>query len=162
MKLTRSRLTSQTLRVVLVEAKEEATLKDAEIAKLKKAFQLRNDGVRHNNFLYDKGSDGQPVGQPYCIRREQIDGVMIKLTYDDGIMRGNAIAHSARQSIGMFRSIMKPQRRLYEWRSIQSPGSNDGRYRKRQLRMAMRHRPDHRFTSPAPRNEHTYDIAIQG
>jgi hypothetical protein len=78
------------LKVALVEAKEEAALKDSEIAKLKKAFQLRNDGVRHNSFLYDKGSDGQPVGQPYCTRCEQIDGVMIKLTYDDG-MRGNAI-----------------------------------------------------------------------
>ena len=78
------------LKVALVEAKEEATAKDVEITKLKKAFQLRNDCVRHHNFLYDKKSDGKPLGQPYCTRCEQIDGVMIKLTYDEG-MRGNAI-----------------------------------------------------------------------
>jgi hypothetical protein len=30
------------------------------------------------------------LSQPYCTRCEQIDGVMIKVTYDEG-MRGNAI-----------------------------------------------------------------------
>jgi hypothetical protein len=39
------------LKVALVEAKEEAAVKDGEIAKLKKAFQLRNDCVRHYKFL---------------------------------------------------------------------------------------------------------------
>jgi hypothetical protein len=78
------------LKIALVEAKEEAAAKDSEIAKLKNAFQLRNDCVRHYNFLYDKSADGKPQGQPYCTRCEQIDGVMIKVTYDEG-MRGDAI-----------------------------------------------------------------------
>jgi hypothetical protein len=78
------------LKVALVEAKEEAAAKDGEINKLKAAFQPRSDCVRQYNFLYDKGVDGKPVGQPYCTRCEQIDGVMIKVTYDEG-MRGNAI-----------------------------------------------------------------------
>jgi hypothetical protein len=78
------------LKIALVEAKEEATTKEAEIITLKKSFQLRADCVRHYNFLYDKSVDGKPQGQPYCTRCEQIDGVMIKVTYDEG-MRGNAI-----------------------------------------------------------------------
>src|ERR1700722_14711551 len=78
------------VKIALVEAKEEAAAKDAEIAKLKNAFQLRSDCVRHNSFLYDKSAEGKPLGQPYCTRCEQIDGVMIKLTYDTG-ERGNAI-----------------------------------------------------------------------
>jgi hypothetical protein len=78
------------LKIALDEAKEEAAAKDGEIVRLKNAFQLRTEGVRHYNFLYDKSSDGKPQGQPYCTRCEQIDGVMIKVTYDDG-MRGNAI-----------------------------------------------------------------------
>jgi hypothetical protein len=78
------------LKVALVEAKEEVAAKDDAINKLKAAFQLRNDCVRQYNFLYDKSVDGKPVGQPYCTRCEQIDGVMIKVTYDDGV-RGNAI-----------------------------------------------------------------------
>jgi hypothetical protein len=64
MKLTRSRLTSQTLRVVLVEAKEEATLKDAEIAKLKKAFQLRNDGVSAQPHHFSGQSKSRPRREP--------------------------------------------------------------------------------------------------
>jgi hypothetical protein len=78
------------LKVALVEAKEEAGAKDGEINRLKKAFQLRTECVRHYNFLYDKSVDGKPHGQPYCTRCEQIDGVMIKVTHDKG-MRGNAI-----------------------------------------------------------------------
>jgi hypothetical protein len=78
------------LKVALIEAKEEAAAKDNEINKLKQSFQLRSDCVRYYNFLYDKSTDGKPQGQPYCTRCEQIDGVMIKLTYDDG-PRGNAI-----------------------------------------------------------------------
>jgi hypothetical protein len=78
------------VKIALVEAKEEAAAKDAEITKLKKSFQLHNECVRHFSFLYDKNAEGKPLGQPYCTRCEQIDGVMIKLTYDAG-ERGNAI-----------------------------------------------------------------------
>jgi hypothetical protein len=78
------------VKVALVETRDELEQKDREIARLKAAFQLKAEGVRRTNFLYDKAPDGQPKGQPYCPRCEQIDGVMIKLTYDEG-MRGNAI-----------------------------------------------------------------------
>jgi hypothetical protein len=78
------------VKVALVDAREEIAEREKEIARLKAAFQLREDCVRRDNFLYDKNPDGSPAGQPYCSRCEQIDGVMIKLTYDEG-MRGNAI-----------------------------------------------------------------------
>jgi hypothetical protein len=78
------------VKIALVEARDELEGKEKEIAKLKLAFHLREDCVRHENFLYEKKPDGTPRGQPYCPRCEQVDGVMIKLTYDEG-MRGNAI-----------------------------------------------------------------------
>ena len=78
------------VKVALVQARDDIESREKEMAKLKAAFQLREDCVRHENFLYDKKLDGSPRGQPYCPRCEQVDGLMIKLTYDEG-MRGNAI-----------------------------------------------------------------------
>jgi hypothetical protein len=78
------------LKIALVDARDEIDAKAREIAGLKAAFQLRGECVRQGNFLYDRKSDGAPIGHPYCSRCEQIDGVMIKLTYDAG-ERGNAI-----------------------------------------------------------------------
>jgi hypothetical protein len=51
---------------------------------------LSGDCIREGNFLCEKKADGSPWGQPFCPRCEQIDGVMIKLAYDEG-QRGNAI-----------------------------------------------------------------------
>lgn len=78
------------LKISLLEAREEIARRDAEISKLKASFQLRTESLRHNEMLYEKGPDGKPAGQPFCPRCEQIDGTMIKLTYDEG-MRGSAI-----------------------------------------------------------------------
>jgi hypothetical protein len=77
-------------KIALADAKELIDAKDAEITALKKNFQLRSEGVRHNGLLYDKSPSGDPAGHPYCPRCEEIDGVRIKLTYDEGA-RGNEI-----------------------------------------------------------------------
>ena len=70
-------------KMALADAKEAIEAKDAEYAKLKKAFQLRESCIRVGNYLYDQ-QDGKSVGNPYCHRCEQIDGVMIKLVYPVG------------------------------------------------------------------------------
>src|SRR5256885_15872065 len=67
------------VKIALVEARDEIGVKAKEVERLKSAFQLKEECVRHYNFLYDKNPDGTPSGQPYCSRCEQIDGVMIKL-----------------------------------------------------------------------------------
>jgi hypothetical protein len=66
------------VKVALVNAHDQIAEKDKEIARLKSAFQLREETVRVENFLYDKDDQGRPVGLPYCYRCEQVDGIMIK------------------------------------------------------------------------------------
>jgi predicted nucleic acid-binding Zn-ribbon protein len=78
------------VKMALVEARDEIGSKEKEISHLKAAFQLKEDCVRHENFLYAKDVQARPSGHPYCSRCEQIDGVMIKLTYEEG-QRGNAV-----------------------------------------------------------------------
>ena len=78
------------VKIALVEAGDELRERDAMITRLKAAFQLKEDCVRQNDFLYSKSPAGTPTGSPYCPRCEQIDGVMIKLARDAG-ERGNAI-----------------------------------------------------------------------
>jgi hypothetical protein len=75
----------------LTEARDELAARDQEIKRLKTNFQLKDDNtVRREDFLFASGEDGEPIGRPYCPRCEQIDGVLIKLTPNEG-MRGNML-----------------------------------------------------------------------
>jgi hypothetical protein len=71
-------------KIAVVEFKDIIDAREKEIERLKANFQLGEDCVRYEPFLYAKGSDGMPSGYPYCSRCEQIDGVMIKLTFGGG------------------------------------------------------------------------------
>lgn len=64
------------VKVALVDARDALDQKEREIARLKAAFQLREDCLRHGSFLYAKKPGGSPSGHPYCPRCEQVDGVM--------------------------------------------------------------------------------------
>jgi len=77
-------------KINLADAKGALDSKDTEIKTLKQNFRLRSEGVRHNGMLYDKTESGNPAGLPYCPRCEEVDGIRIKLAYDEG-MRGNEI-----------------------------------------------------------------------
>lgn len=79
------------VKIAFVEAGDELRQRDAKIAQLKTAFQLKDECVRQHDFLYTKRPDGTPTGgRPYCPRCEQIDGMMMKLMKDTG-ERGDAI-----------------------------------------------------------------------
>jgi hypothetical protein len=69
------------LKLALIEAQSEATEKDETIARLKKAFEFREDQtVTVRGMRYEKAPDGSgPVGMPFCDRCERVDGRLIRI-----------------------------------------------------------------------------------
>jgi len=73
------------VRMALLEAREEAGAKDAEIARLLKEFEARADLVTVGQFkYYPAASDrSKPFGFPICPRCEQIEGRIVLLREAD-------------------------------------------------------------------------------
>ena len=68
------------LKLVLIEARDDLTTKDAEIERLKKQLQRKAELIEHGGFSYDKGKDGKPKGDPYCPVCLAKDELLIRLT----------------------------------------------------------------------------------
>jgi hypothetical protein len=78
------------LKIALIEANDDLRASSDEIRRLQAGFALREDTIRYKEFLYAKGTDGNPVGYPYCQRCEQVDGFMIKVVDREG-QHGNMV-----------------------------------------------------------------------
>lgn len=63
----------------LIDARDELRAKDAEIERLKSAFDKQGEVVRCNSAMYDVGPDGRPTGAPYCLRCWEADRKLFHL-----------------------------------------------------------------------------------
>jgi hypothetical protein len=70
-------------KMALADAKTEMDSKQAEIAALKAQFQVRANTVEHQGYKYERGSEGRPVGYPFCTVCES-DGKMIRTVHTGG------------------------------------------------------------------------------
>jgi hypothetical protein len=68
------------LKNALIDAKEEIRAKDDEIKRLSTLMHKWSETVEVKGFHYDKDSDGNPRGAPYCPVCFQKDGFMFHLT----------------------------------------------------------------------------------
>ena len=68
------------LKNALIDAKEEARLKDEEIQFLRDKFLILKETVSHAGYKFDKREDGKPTGHAYCPVCMQKDGYMFHLT----------------------------------------------------------------------------------
>ena len=69
------------LKIALTDAQSEAAEKDGDIARLKKAFEFREEQtVVVRGMRYEKAANGSgPVGMPFCDRCERVDGRLIRI-----------------------------------------------------------------------------------
>jgi hypothetical protein len=65
-------------KIGLAELRDEIQARDAEIAKLQKAFAFQGECIRVGDDIYEQ-RDGKPVGMPFCPRCHGVDGVFVKL-----------------------------------------------------------------------------------
>jgi hypothetical protein len=67
------------VRMALVDAKDDAAAKDAEINRLKKSFETKNALVTYHQQKYfrSEADPTKPVGLPICPRCEEVDGRII-------------------------------------------------------------------------------------
>lgn len=68
------------LKIALVEAKEELQAKQQEISDLENAILRKEEMVRVQGYLYEKGSDGKPTGHPFCPVCDQDDAILMNTT----------------------------------------------------------------------------------
>jgi DNA-directed RNA polymerase subunit M/transcription elongation factor TFIIS len=59
------------VKMALADAQEELRAKDKTIADLRANFEKRADLIEVYGYKYEKGSNGQPQGLPFCPRCEQ-------------------------------------------------------------------------------------------
>jgi uncharacterized protein YihD (DUF1040 family) len=67
-------------KLALADAKEQQSVKDTEIARLKHTIADRNALVEgEGGYKYAVGNNGTPIGFPVCPKCDQIDGRLIHL-----------------------------------------------------------------------------------
>jgi hypothetical protein len=64
------------MKIALVEAREELAKKQEEIAFLEKQVLRVADTVERSGYLYERRSDGEPKGHPFCSVCWQVDGYL--------------------------------------------------------------------------------------
>jgi len=69
-------------RLVLMETQQHIRDRDAEIERLRAAFKLKDEVVRHMDAYFSKSADGKPTGDPYCMYCFERDGLLYHLTED--------------------------------------------------------------------------------
>jgi DNA repair exonuclease SbcCD ATPase subunit len=69
------------LKIVLSDARDELNKKQSEIEDLKNLMKRKADLVEVAGYKYDKNTDGQPTGAPYCPVCEQKLGLLIHITH---------------------------------------------------------------------------------
>lgn len=67
-------------RIALADARDEIAAKDKEIARLKDGLKFREDHtIVVRGRRYEKGSNGKPIGMPFCERCDTVDGLLIRI-----------------------------------------------------------------------------------
>jgi hypothetical protein len=83
----------------LVDARDEIAARDAEIARLKDAFREREELiVGDGDYKYRIDSQGHMVGYPFCPSCETLEGRMVQLKQDGGIIAAKCPACHAKFS----------------------------------------------------------------
>jgi len=85
----------------LMDVQQEMASKDAEIARLKDAMRFHGECVSKDGFLYEKGTDDQPKGNPFCPVCIASDGVHIRLAEDPKGIVDNAFCPRCKASFGL-------------------------------------------------------------
>jgi len=76
------------VKMALADAQEELKARDKTISELRGNFEKRAEMVERYGYRYEKGSDGEPLGYPFCPRCEQNFGRFYRLAQTAG-PRGN-------------------------------------------------------------------------
>ena len=86
-------------KLALAEAKEGMAAKDKEIEHLKASFQLRARLVSDcGDYKYIANDAGEPLGYPICPRCEVLDGRIVQLKQDGGLINARCPACSTKFS----------------------------------------------------------------
>ncbi|NEJ20085.1 hypothetical protein GR247_07865 [Rhizobium leguminosarum] len=67
------------VKMALADAQEELRAKDKDIAELRGNFEKRAELVEREGYKYEKGTNGEPQGYPFCPRCEQNLGRFYRL-----------------------------------------------------------------------------------
>jgi hypothetical protein len=86
-------------KLALADAKENMAERDKEIERLKANFQLRANLVSdRGDYKYIANDAGQPLGYPICPKCEVLDGRIVQLKQDGGMIHGRCPACSTKFS----------------------------------------------------------------
>mgnify|MGYP001398699799 CR=1 FL=1 len=67
------------VRIALTDAREEMRERDAEVDRLRRAFEFRSSLVEKDGYKFEPFPDGTPKGEPFCPRCEQNLGRFYRL-----------------------------------------------------------------------------------
>lgn len=69
-------------KIEMASVQEVVAEKDKRIQELENAFQSKDTLVRSRDAYYRKGDDGQPIGEPYCVRCWDVDHKQYRLQHE--------------------------------------------------------------------------------
>lgn len=80
-------------KLALAEAKENMAEREKEIQRLKESFLLREKLVQdRGDYKYIANEYGEPIGYPICPKCEVVDGRIVQLKQDGGLIKGRCPA----------------------------------------------------------------------
>lgn len=83
----------------LAEAKEKLAENEKEIARLKANFETRGELVSdRGDYKYFANNEGEPLGYPICPKCEVLNGRIVQLKQDGGLIHGRCPACSTKFS----------------------------------------------------------------
>ena len=86
-------------KLALAEAKDQLAQKNVEIHRLKSDFKTRAELVTgRGDYKYFANNAGEPGGYPVCPRCETLDGRIVQLKQDGGMIHGRCPACSTKLS----------------------------------------------------------------
>jgi hypothetical protein len=96
-------------KIALIDAREELAAREKEIARLKDGLKFREDHtIIVQGRRYEKASNGQPIGMPFCDRCDTVDGLLIRIAETlskDGYV---AICPQCKANYGSARALLYP------------------------------------------------------
>jgi hypothetical protein len=88
-------------KIALTDAPDEIAAKENEIARLKEGLKFREE---HTTIVrgrrYEKGSNGKPIGMPFCERCDTVDGLLIRIAVTSSNYESVAICPQCKANYG--------------------------------------------------------------